>query len=59
MMLKLGHDPAAGHLILAVAVLSILFTAPLGAALIAWLGRRVLAKDVGEYAAQEAVAESR
>jgi solute carrier family 9B (sodium/hydrogen exchanger), member 1/2 len=42
LMLQTGRDPAAGQIILAVAVLSILVTAPLGAAATAWVGRRFL-----------------
>ncbi len=44
-MIQMGRDPAAGNTILAVAVLSILFTAPIGAAVIAWAGRRFLSAD--------------
>jgi len=57
-MLKLGRDPEPGHIILAVAVLSILFTAPLGAAATAWAGRRFLTIDESEDAAREAALES-
>jgi NhaP-type Na+/H+ or K+/H+ antiporter len=57
-MLKLGRDPAPGHIILAVAVLSILFTAPLGAAATAWAGRRFLTIDESEDAARDAALES-
>jgi len=41
-MAAAGMGTAPGELILAVAVLSILVTAPLGALLISWVGRRVL-----------------
>lgn len=57
-MVQLGRDPAPGHIILAVAVLSILFTAPLGAAATAWAGRRFLAIDESEHAALDAAKES-
>ena len=58
-MLQLGRDPAAGNVILAVAVLSILFTAPLGAWMIAWAGPRLLTVDGSEeHAALDAVRES-
>ncbi|MDH3346438.1 MAG: cation:proton antiporter, partial [Kiritimatiellaceae bacterium] len=57
-MLKLGHDPEAGNVILAIAVLSILFTAPVGAAVIVWAGRRFLSVDESEHAAFDAVRES-
>jgi NhaP-type Na+/H+ or K+/H+ antiporter len=58
-MLQLGRDPAPGNVILAVAVLSILFTAPLGAWLIAWAGPRLLTDDgPNEHAAFDAVRES-
>lgn len=59
LMLQLGRDPAPGQLILAVAVVSILFTAPLGAAATAWAGRRFLSIDHSdERAAFDAVRES-
>lgn len=58
-MVQLGRDPAAGNVILAVAVLSILFTAPLGAWLIAWAGPRLLTDDgPDEHAALDALRES-
>ncbi len=57
-MIRLGRDPAAGNIILAVAVLSILFTAPIGAAVIAWAGRRFLTVDESEHAALDAARES-
>lgn len=58
-MIQTGRDPAAGTVILAVAVLSILFTAPLGAWAIAWAGPRLLSADgPGEQAALDAVRES-
>lgn len=58
-MVQLGRDPAAGNVILAVAVLSILFTAPLGAWVIAWAGPRLLTDDgPAEHAALDAVRES-
>jgi NhaP-type Na+/H+ or K+/H+ antiporter len=54
-MIALGRDPAAGNVILAVAVLSILFTAPLGAWVIAWAGPRLLTDDgPAEHAALDA-----
>ncbi|MGE4490745.1 MAG: cation:proton antiporter, partial [Kiritimatiellales bacterium] len=58
-MTQLGRDTAPGTIILAVAVLSILFTAPLGAWLIAWAGPRLLSDDgPDEHAALDAVRES-
>jgi NhaP-type Na+/H+ or K+/H+ antiporter len=58
-MVSLGRDPAAGNVILAVAVLSILFTAPLGAWAIAWAGPRLLTDDApDEHAALDAARES-
>ncbi len=58
-MIKMGRDPAAGNIILAVAVLSILFTAPLGAAVTAWAGRRFLSVDgPEEHDALDAARES-
>lgn len=58
-MVQLGRDPAAGNIILAVAVLSILFTAPLGAWIIAWAGPRLLTDDgAEEHAALDAIIES-
>lgn len=58
-MMRLGNDPAAGNIILAVAVLSILFTAPVGAAVTAWAGRKFLSADgPEEHAALDAVRES-
>ncbi len=57
-MVQMGRDPAPGHIILAVAVLSILFTAPLGAAATAWAGRRFLSVDESEHAALDAARES-
>ena len=58
LMIQLGRDPAPGKIILAVAVLSILFTAPLGAAATAWAGRRFLSVDESESAALDAARES-
>lgn len=59
MMLQAGRDPAPGQVILAVAVLSILFTAPLGAWAIAWAGPRLLSADgPEEHDALDAVRES-
>jgi NhaP-type Na+/H+ or K+/H+ antiporter len=59
MMIQQGRDPAPGNIILAVAVLSILFTAPLGAWMIAWAGPRLLTVDgPEEHAALDAVRES-
>jgi NhaP-type Na+/H+ or K+/H+ antiporter len=58
-MIALGRDPAPGNIILAVAVLGILFTAPLGAWLIAWAGPRLLTDDgPDEHAALDAALES-
>ena len=57
-MTQLGRDTAPGHIILAVAVVSILFTAPLGAAATAWAGRRFLTVDEEEHAALDAARES-
>jgi NhaP-type Na+/H+ or K+/H+ antiporter len=58
MMVQLGRDPAPGHIILAVAVVSILFTAPVGATATAWAGRRFLTVDADEHAALDAARES-
>jgi NhaP-type Na+/H+ or K+/H+ antiporter len=59
MMIQAGRDPAPGNIMLAVAVLSILFTAPLGAWLIAWAAPRLLTADgPDEHAALDAVRES-
>lgn len=58
LMMQTGRDPAPGQVILAVAVLSILFTAPLGAAATAWAGRRFLSIDQNEHAALDALLES-
>lgn len=44
-MMQMGRDPAPGQIILAVSVLSILVTAPLGAWMIAWAGPRFLTVD--------------
>jgi NhaP-type Na+/H+ or K+/H+ antiporter len=44
-MMRCGMNPAPGEIILAVAVLSILFTAPLGAWLTAWAGNCFLEKE--------------
>jgi len=58
-MTQMGRDTAPGSVILAVAVLSILFTAPLGAWLIAWLGPQLLTDDgPAEHAALDAAHES-
>jgi NhaP-type Na+/H+ or K+/H+ antiporter len=58
-MLQAGRDPAPGELILAVAVLSILFTAPIGVALTSWAGQRFLSVDEsGDPSALEAVEAS-
>jgi NhaP-type Na+/H+ or K+/H+ antiporter len=59
-MIQAGGDPAPGNVILAVAVLSILFTAPSGAWLIDWAGPRLLTADRPEEgrAALEAIKAS-
>lgn len=55
-----GMDEAPGEIILAVSFLSIVFTAPLGAIAIRWMGDKVLVEDSsGESLAAEALAESR
>jgi NhaP-type Na+/H+ or K+/H+ antiporter len=55
-----GMHETPGHLILAVAVLSILFTAPLGAVAIKLVGERVLeTAPAGAHAALDALTESR
>lgn len=55
-----GMDPAAGEVILAVAVLSIVFTAPLGALAIKLVGEKVLSVSGGdEHAARDALSASR
>jgi solute carrier family 9B (sodium/hydrogen exchanger), member 1/2 len=58
LMTQLGRDPAPGQVILAVAVMSILFTAPVGAAVTSWAGHRFLSVDDDEHAAFDAVRES-
>jgi NhaP-type Na+/H+ or K+/H+ antiporter len=54
-----GMETAPGEIILAVAVMSIVFTAPLGALAIKLVGERTLEPDTSGYAALDAVAESR
>jgi NhaP-type Na+/H+ or K+/H+ antiporter len=55
-----GMDTAPGEVILAVAVLSIIVTAPLGALAIKWVGERVLtASPEAEHAALDALTDSR
>jgi NhaP-type Na+/H+ or K+/H+ antiporter len=55
-----GMDLAAGRVILAVAVLSIVFTAPLGALAIKLVGEKALSEPVGdEHFAQDALCASR
>ena len=55
-----GMDTAPGETILAVAVLSIVITAPLGAFAIKWIGERVLAvSPAAEHAALDALSDSR
>ena len=55
-----GMDTAPGEIILAVAVLSIIVTAPLGALAIKWVGERVLtASPEAEHAALDALCDSR
>jgi NhaP-type Na+/H+ or K+/H+ antiporter len=55
-----GMDTAPGEIILAVAVLSIVLTAPLGAFAIKWVGERVLtASPEAEHAALDALCDSR
>jgi len=59
MAMKQHRLPTApGETILAVAVMSILFTAPLGAIAIKWVGNRVLHPEKDNGAASEAVLES-
>jgi len=48
-----GMSAAPGETILAIAVMSILFTAPLGAVAIKWVGGRVLRVDGDEHDATE------
>ena len=57
-MLALKRDTGPGEIILAVAVTSILFTAPLGAAVTSWAGHRFLSVDDDEHAAFDAARES-
>lgn len=55
-----GMDSAPGNVILAVAVLSIIFTAPLGAMAIKWVGELALEADsTASHAAQDALSDSR
>lgn len=58
-MAAAGMGTAPGHLILAIAVLSILLTAPLGAFLITWAGRQFLPVSPGLSPATIAVRESK
>jgi NhaP-type Na+/H+ or K+/H+ antiporter len=53
-----GMNQEPGEIILAVAVLSIGFTAPLGAMAIKWVGERVLEPAEEEYASRDALCES-
>lgn len=57
-MATLHRDTAPGDIILAVAVTSILVTAPLGAAAASWAGHRFLSVDDDEHAAYDAARES-
>ena len=58
-MLASGKDGAPGEVILAIAVLSILLTAPLGAALIHWAGKTLLPEGPRNSPARLAALESR
>lgn len=58
-MRKAGMDEEPGAVILAVAVMSIVFTAPLGAVAIKWVGERVLVMDAEIGSSFDAAAESR
>ncbi|MDF7801530.1 cation:proton antiporter [Pontiellaceae bacterium B1224] len=59
-MVSMGMDTAPGEVILAVAVTSIVFTAPLGAVAIKLVGERTLQPETdGTYAAADAALESR
>ncbi|QHI70373.1 cation:proton antiporter domain-containing protein [Tichowtungia aerotolerans] len=58
LMSQLGRNQAPGEIILAVAVMSILFTAPIGAAVTSWAGHRFLSVDTDEHAAFDAARES-
>lgn len=59
-MAAAGMDTAPGDVILAVAVMSIVFTAPLGALAIKWVGERTLKPEAdGSFAAADAALESR
>jgi NhaP-type Na+/H+ or K+/H+ antiporter len=59
-MRSIGMDTAPGETILAVAVLSIVITAPLGALAIKWVGERVLAvSPEAGHAALDALCDSR
>lgn len=53
-----GMDTHPGEVMLAMAVMSIVFTAPLGAFLIKLIGERVLTSDVAEHEALDAIRES-
>jgi len=57
-MTAAGMGAAPGELILAIAVMSILLTAPLGAFLISWSGRRLLPVSPGLSSATTAALES-
>lgn len=58
-MAALGMDQRPGEIILAVAVLSIVFTAPLGALAIKLVGERVLESDADEEIPGEILCEGR
>ena len=57
-MSRRGMDTSFGELVLAVAVLAILITAPLGAFAISWAGRNLLSIEVDEIAAIASIVES-
>ena len=57
-MAAVGMGTAPGELILAIAVMSIVLTAPLGALLISWAGKKWLPVSNAESPAQKAALES-
>jgi solute carrier family 9B (sodium/hydrogen exchanger), member 1/2 len=57
-MRALGKSEAPGQLILAISVLAIVITAPLGAIVIKWVGERVLTPEESDGSALEAASES-
>ncbi len=57
-MSERGMDTRSGQIILAVAVMSILLTAPLGAFAISWGGKHLLSVDGAKGSSSSALEES-